>query len=121
MIDIQSQDKIKRGEVLRGKVIIELDKDVKVRAVSVSLDNRLSYPNPCTKNFSGWSTLNHLLSPDTGDRLRSTIIPFEFNIPREAPPTYSGKSLVSNWKINVKIDRPLSFDIHAEKIVEVER
>ena len=42
-------------------------------------------------------------------------------IPKEAPPTYGGKSLKSSWKVSVKIDILLSRDIHAEKDVEVER
>ncbi len=119
MIDIQAPEKIKRGEVLRGKVAIELDKEVKTRGVSVSFDNTLSYPNPCAKNFSSWklSTLHQFPT----SMLRSAIIPFEFNVPGDAPPTYQGESLASVWKINVKIDIPISFDIHAEKNVEVER
>ncbi len=119
MIDIQAPEKIKRGEVLKGKIVIELDKEVKTRGVSVSFDNTLSYPNPCTKNFSKWKLSNQHQFPDS--MLRSALIPFEFNVPKEAPPTYQGSSLVSVWKINVKIDIPLAFDIHAEKIVEVER
>ncbi len=119
MIDIQAPEKTKRGEVLKGKVVIELDKEVKTRGVSVSFDDTLSYPNPCTKNFSRWKVTNPLQFPDS--MLRSAIIPFEFNIPRDAPPSYQGKSLVSIWKISAKIDIPLAFDIHAEKIVEVER
>ncbi len=119
MIDIQAPEKIKRGEVLKGKVVIELDREVKTRGVSVSFDNALSYSNPCTKNFSKWRFSNLHQIPDS--MLQNTVIPFEFNVPKEAPPTYRGSSLVSVWKINVKIDITLAFDIHAEKNVEVER
>ncbi len=119
MIIIQVPEKLKRGGVLKGKVIIELDKEVNARSVSVSFDNELSYSNPCTKNFSGWSFSNTVQHFDTG--LRSITIPFEFNIPGEAPPTYTGRSLISRWKVNVKIDLPLARDIHAAKDVEVER
>ncbi len=119
MIDIQAPEKIKRGEVLKGKVVIELEKEIKTRGVSISFDNTLSYPNPCTKNFSRWKLSNLHRIPDS--MLRNAIIPFEFNVQEESPPAYQGSSLVSIWKINVKIDIPLAFDIHVEKIVEVER
>ncbi|HEY9245533.1 MAG TPA: hypothetical protein VIO11_01675 [Candidatus Methanoperedens sp.] len=121
MISIQAPEKIKRGVVLRGKVIIEPDKEVNARSVSVSFDNELSYSNPCTKNFSSWNFSNPGQLFGEGPGLRNAMIPFEFNIPKEAPPTYGGKSLKSSWKINVKIDIPLSRDIHAAKNVEVER
>ncbi len=121
MIGIQAPEKIKRGEVLRGKVIIELDKEVNARSISVSFDNELSYSNPCTKNFSSWNFSNPKQLFDEGTRFRSAIIPFEFNIPKEAPPTYGGKSLKSSWKVNVKIDIPLARDIHAGKDLEVKR
>lgn len=119
MIEIQAPEKIKKGDVLKGKIVIELDKEAKTRGVSISFDNTLSYSNPCTKNFSKWKFSNLHQIPDS--MLLSAVIPFEFNVPKEAPPTYQGTSLVSIWKINVKIDIPLAFDIHAEKIVEVER
>jgi hypothetical protein len=121
MIIIQAPEKIKRGEVLRGKAIIELDKEVNARSVSVSFDNELSYSNPCTKNFSSWSFSYPRQLFDKGNRLRNATIPFEFDIPKEAPPTYGGRALTSSWKVNVKIDIPLSRDIHAGKDVEVER
>ncbi len=121
MINIQVPEKIKRGEVLKGKVIIELDKEVNARSVLVSFDNELSYSNPCTKNFSDWNFSNPKKLFDAGTKLRSVMIPFEFNIPKEAPPTYRGKSLKSGWKVNVKIDIPLARDINARKDVEVER
>ncbi len=121
MIEIQAPEKIKRGEVLRGKAIIELDKELYVRSVSVSFDNELSYSNPCTDNFSRWgfSTPKQLF--ETGSKLRSDTIPFEFSIPKEAPPSYEGSSLTSRSRINVKIDCPMARDIHAEMNVEVER
>ena len=49
------------------------------------------------------------------------LIPFEFNVPKEAPPSYKGEYIESSWQVKVNIDIPLSFDIHAEKSVEVER
>ncbi len=121
MIDIQAPEKIKRGEVLKGKIIIGLDKEVNARNITVSFDNELSYSNPCKRNFSRWSFSNPRQLSERSSRLRNAIIPFEFNIPREAPPTYEGISLESGWKVNVKIDIPLSRDIHAEKTVVVER
>ncbi len=121
MINIQAPEKIKRGEVLRGKVIIELDKEVNARSVLVSFDNELSYSNPCTKNFSSWSFSNPKQLLDASTKLRHEIIPFKYNIPKEAPPTYGGKSLKSSWRVNVKIDIPLARDIHAGKDVEVKR
>jgi hypothetical protein len=84
MIIIQAPEKIKRGEVLRGKATIELDKEVNARSISVSFDNELSYSNPCTKNFSGWSFSNPMQLFDKGTKLRNAIIPFEFNIPKDA-------------------------------------
>ncbi len=121
MIDIQTPEKIKRGEVLRGSAIIQLDKDVKIRDVIVSFENKLSYPNPCKKNLSGWKLFNPQRFFYTGAKVRNVVIPFEFNIPKEVPPTYEGISLSSSWKVKVKVDIPLSFDIHSEKSVEVER
>lgn len=121
MIEIQAPEKIKRGEVLRGKAIIELDKEVNTRSVSVSFDNELSYSNPCTHNFSRWGFSNPGKLFDPNNKLRNITIPFEFSIPKEAPPSYKGSSLISIWKINVKIDIPMARDIHAEMNVEVER
>ncbi len=120
MIEIQAPEKIKRGDVLRGKAIIEFDKEVNARSASVSFENELSYSNPCTDNFSRWrfSTPRQLLN---ASKCRNITIPFEFSIPKEAPPSYEGSSLTSGWKINVKIDIPMALDIHAEMNVEVER
>ncbi len=120
MIEIQAPQKIKRDDILKGIAIIELDKEVNARKVSVSFDNVISYPNPCTKNFSKWSIANSRQLFTTG-KLRYTTIPFEFKIHKEVPPSYEGGSLTSSWKINVIIDIPMSRDIHAEMKVEVER
>jgi hypothetical protein len=113
---------IKKGGVLEGTVIIALDKDVKFRDVTVSFGNTITYPNPCKKNFSGWNLVS-MSQPtlDKGGRLQNVTIPFKFSIPREAPPSYKGEYIESTWQVKVKIDIPLSFDIHAEKYVEVER
>ncbi len=121
-VEIKAPEKIKRGGVLEGTVIIALDKDVNFRDVIISFDNAITYPNPCKKNFSGWS----FVSPsqpylDKGSRLRNASILFKFSIPKEAPPTYTGEQIESIWQIKVKIDIPLYFDIHAEKYVVVER
>ncbi len=120
MIDIQSPDKIKRGDVLKGQVFIDLDKETRIRGVLISFDNMLSYSNPCTNNFSGWR-FQHPHQVFNKDAFRTATIPFKFDIPKEAPPTYRGKSLNSSWQINVKIDIPLALDVHAKKDVEVER
>lgn len=58
---------------------------------------------------------------DKGGGLLNATIPFKFSIPKEVPPSYKGKCIESAWQVKVKIDIPLSFDIHAEKFVEVER
>lgn len=121
MIEIQAPEKIKRGEVLRGKAIIEFDMDVSARSVSVSFDNELSFSNPCRKNFSRWSFSNPGQPFDISSKLSNITIPFEFSIPKEAPPSYEGSSLTSSWKINVKIDIPMARDIHEEMNVKVER
>jgi hypothetical protein len=121
-VEIKAPEKIKKGGVLEGTVIIALDKDVKFRDVIVSFDNTITYPNPCKKNFSGWnlvSTAQQYL--DKGEKLLNVTIPFKFSIPREAPPSYKGEYIESTWQVKVKIDIPLSFDIHSEKYVEVER
>jgi hypothetical protein len=88
----------------------------------ISFDNIITYPNPCRKNFSGWNLLSMSQQYlDKGGRLRNAMIPFEFSIPGEAPPSYKGEYIESTWQVNVKIDIPLSFDIHAGKYVEVQR
>ncbi|MGB8217692.1 MAG: hypothetical protein WCE94_10370 [Candidatus Methanoperedens sp.] len=121
-IEIKAPEKIKKGGVLEGTVIIALDKEVKFRDVIISFDNTITYPNPCTKNFSGWNMVStSQQSPDKDGRLLNASIPFKFSIPKEAPPSYKGEQIESTWKLNVKIDIPLAFDIHAEKYVEVER
>jgi hypothetical protein len=121
-VEIKAPEKIKRGGVLEGTVIITLDKDVKFRDLIISFDNTITYPNPCTKNFSCWNLVSVSQQYlNKGGRLRNAMIPFEFSIPREAPPSYKGECIESTWQVNVKIDIPLSFDIHAEKYVEVER
>ncbi|MCZ7382149.1 MAG: hypothetical protein O8C64_11355 [Candidatus Methanoperedens sp.] len=121
-VEIKAPEKIKRGEVLEGTVIITLDKDVKFRDIIISFDNTITYPNPCTKNFSGWNMVStSQQNLDKSGILLNAAIPFKFSIPREAPPSYKGEQIESTWKLNVKIDVPLAFDIHAEKYVEVER
>lgn len=118
-IEIKSPDKIKRGEVLEGTIIITLDKDVKFRDIMISFVNIISYPNPCKKNFSTWNLISdHKTFLNKGARLRNAMIPFEFNVPKVAPPSYKGEYIESSWKVKVNIDIPLSFDIHAEKSVE---
>jgi hypothetical protein len=82
----------------------------------------ITYPNPCKKNFSGWNLVSRPQQyHNKGTRLRNAMIPFEFKIPKEAPPSYKGKYLESAWQVKVNIDKPLSFDIHTEKSVEVLR
>ena len=121
-IEIKAPEKIRRSEVLGGTVIISLDKDVKIRDVMISFVNMITYPNPCKKNFSTWNLISSSRTlPDKGRRLRSAMIPFEFDIPENAPPSYKGEYIGSAWQIKVKIDIPLSMDIHAEKSVVVER
>ncbi len=121
MIEIQAPEIIKRGEILRGKAIIKFEKELNARSVSVSFDNELSYSNPCTDNLSRWSISNPGQLFDISSKPLNITIPFEFSIPKEAPPSYKGSSLTSSWKIDVKIDRPMALDIHEEMIVEVER
>ncbi len=121
MIDIQIPEKARRGEILKGKVVISLDREVNCRNLSVTFDNILTYHNPCVRDFSGWSIMNSQAFSAKGERLRNAIIPVEFRIPENAPPCYAGKALNSRWQVRVKIDIPLSSDIHAEKIVEVDR
>ena len=121
-IEIKAPGKIKRGEVLEGTVIITLDKDVKFRDINISFVNMITYPNPCKKNFSGWNLASGSQQYlNKGGRLRNAMIPFEFSIPKEAPPSYQGEYLKSIWEVKLNIDIPLSFDIHAEKSVEVLR
>jgi hypothetical protein len=121
-IEIKAPEKIKKGGVLEGTVIIALDKEVKFRDVIISFDNTITYSNPCTKNFSGWNMVSTSQpNLEKGGSLLNATIPFKFSIPKEAPPSYKGEQIESTWKLNVKIDIPLSFDIHAEKNVEVER
>ncbi|MCZ7384932.1 MAG: hypothetical protein O8C63_09325 [Candidatus Methanoperedens sp.] len=121
-IEVKAPEKIKKGGVLEGTVIIALDKDVKFRDVIISFDNTITYPNPCTKNFSGWNMVSTSQpNLEKGGSLLNAAIPFKFSIPKEAPPSYKGEQIESTWKLNVKIDIPLSFDIHAEKYVEVKR
>lgn len=121
-IEIKAPRKIKRGEVLEGTVIITLDKDVKFRDINISFVNMITYPNPCKKNFSCWNLASGSQQYlNKGTRLRNAMIPFEFSIPKEAPPSYKGEYLKSIWEVKVNIDIPLSFDIHAEKSVEVLR
>ncbi len=121
-IEIKAPEKIKRGDVLEGTVIIALDRDVNFRDVIISFDNTITYPNPCTKNFSGWNLVSTSQQyMDKGAGLRNATIPFKFSIPGDAPPSYKGEHIESIWRINVKIDIPWAFDIHAEKYVEVER
>ncbi len=121
-IEIKAPEKIKRGGVLEGTVIITLDKDVKFRDVIISFGNTITYPNPCKKNFSGRNLVSMSQQYlDKGGRLLNATIPFKFSIPREAPPSYKGEYIENTWQVKVKIDIPLSFDIHVEKYVEVER
>ncbi|VVB96650.1 Uncharacterised protein [uncultured archaeon] len=121
-VDIKAPEKIKRGMVLEGTVIIALEKDVNFSDVIISFDNTITYPNPCTKNFSGWNLVSaSQQNLDKGAKLRNAMIPFKFSIPEEAPPSYKGENIESIWQVNVKIDIPWAFDIHAEKYVEVER
>lgn len=121
MIDIQIPEKTRRGELLKGKIIISLEKEVNCRNLFVSFDNILTYHNTCVSDFSGWNIMNSQAFPAKIERLRNAIIPVEFRIPENAPPTYTGKALNSRWQVNVKIDIPLAKDIHAQKMVEVER
>ena len=121
-IEIKSPGYIKRGEVLEGTIIITLDKDVKFRDIMISFVNTITYPNPCKKNFSTWNLISDpqkFLNKSAW--LRNAMVPFEFNVPKEAPPSYKGEYIESSWQVKVKIDIPLSFDIHAEKSVEVMR
>ena len=121
-VEIKTPEKIKRGGVLEGIVIIALDKDVNFRDVIISFDNTITYPNTCTKNFSGWNLLSVSQQYlDKGARLRNATIPFKFSIPKEAPPSYKGEHIESTWHLNLKIDIRMPFYIHAEKYVEVER
>lgn len=121
MIDIQIPSKVRRGEVLKGNVVISLEKEVNCRNLFISFDNILTYHNPCVRDFSGWSIQNSQVFSSKGKGLCNTIIPVEFRIPEKAPPSYAGRALNSRWLVTVKIDIPLSTDIHADKIVEVER
>ncbi|MBU4220188.1 MAG: hypothetical protein KKA10_00970 [Euryarchaeota archaeon] len=121
MIDIKVPEKVGRGEVLKGNVVISLGKEVNCRNLFISLDNVLTYKNPCVREFSGWSIQNSRVYSSKSERLCNAIIPVEFMIPENAPPGFSGRALNSRWLVKVKIDIPLSTDIHAEKIVEVER
>ncbi len=121
MIDIQVPEKVRRGEVLKGKIIISLDREVNCRNLFISFDNILTYHNPCVGDFSGWSIMNSQVFPGKFEKLHNAIIPVEFRIPENAPPGYAGKTLNSRWQVRVKIDIPLSTDIHADKLVEVER
>jgi hypothetical protein len=121
MIDIQIPSKVRRGEPLKGNIAISLEKEVNCRNLFISFDNVLTYHNPCVRDFSGWSIQNSRVSSGKSERLCNAIIPVEFRIPENAPPSYVGKALNSRWMVKVKLDIPLAIDIHAEKIVEVER
>ena len=82
----------------------------------------ITYPNPCKKDFSTWNLISDSKTIlNKGGRLRNAMIPFEFNVPKEAPPSYKGEYIESSWQVKVNIDIPLSFDIHTEKRVEVKR
>ena len=121
-IEIKAPGIIKRGEVLEGSVIITLDEDIKFRDLIISFENKISYPNPCKKYFSYMNLISGSQQyMNKGGRLRNAMIPFEFTIPREAPPSYKGKYIESSWYVTVKVDIPLAIDIHAEKCVEVKR
>ena len=121
-VEIKAPEKIKKGGVLEGTVIIALEKEVKFRDVIISFGNTITYPNPCKKNFSGWNLVSTSQpNLEKGGMLLNAAIPFKFSIPKEAPPSYKGDNIESTWQVKVKIDIPLAFDIHAEKYVEVER
>lgn len=128
------------GEKVDGQVILKLDKSTKARDVVVEIYGNehthitITRYSPSTKTNTSTtytedvplisketSLLNKVSGrpPKKDEQVVLTpnvhTIPFSFNLPKDATPTYNGEHAEVNYQVSAKVDIPWGFDVNNEK------
>ncbi len=119
MVEFSVPSEVKLGETISGAVHIKPEEIGRAKEIVLYFENRIEYPNPCTKNFSKWGRCEKSF-PSNEAKVNGNLT-FEYTIPKNAPQTYNGQALRSRWFVKVKIDIPFWFDKNIEKEVIVKR
>jgi sporulation-control protein spo0M len=117
MMKINAPKSVARGEVLKG--IIEIgEAELKgAREVEIGFCSRITY-GAGSRNYSSWE----IKKTFSAEEARSLFeLAFEFNVPRKAPITYSGKKVKSSWALKMKVDVAAGLDKEKEAEVIVLR
>ncbi|MEM4272493.1 MAG: hypothetical protein QXH30_02795 [Candidatus Bilamarchaeaceae archaeon] len=117
MIQIVSPRSVGRGQWLKGFVEVKKEDLEGARAVEAIFYNSITYGRD-KKNYSSWKYSKKVSAREAMERGE---IPFEFEVKEFAPITYSGKAVISKWKLKVKVDIEGALDKEIEEEVAVFR
>ncbi len=122
------------GEIVEGTVNLTIDKPVKARAVKLDVtgleETRITVSHG--KSSTTYREHNYILRDEIilhGPQFEKNleleqgnyVFKFEFKIPENAPPSYSGRHAFVTYKLIARVDVPLWLDIVDLKIIYVFR
>lgn len=100
MMKISAPKSVARGEELRGTAEIGKNDLKAARTVEIVLYNILTYGKG-KRNYSAWET-RKIFGPREARGMFE--LPFEFEVDKRAPVTYTGRQIASRWRIKLKVD-----------------
>jgi hypothetical protein len=110
-VDVRT-DKATPGSRVSGTATWNSEGGKQARAIEVVLRRR----------FTGKNTKEHIVNDVSEDDLGSrsqVVLPFDFEVPSDAPPTYEGKLVSIIWEIVATADIPWAVDQHDTKVITV--
>lgn len=116
------RDQIRRGERIRGKLHIDVHREFEFRELVLSLECKMHYRKFLGRCSSPGGILarHQLLLEHPGKALPGSYIrEFEIQMPPDAPISYHGKFVRTDWILTAKYDLPLKLDIRAQRELKV--
>ncbi len=110
-----------RGETIKGRVRLILDKPVKARQFLISLTGQEWVDVSCGSGKSRRAKKEEIKIHNdeielSGERVYDFVEKdFEFKIPENAPPTIEGAGAGLRWFVHAKLDIPMGRDKNARK------
>jgi len=110
-VDLKT-DKVTPGSRISGTATWNNEGGKQARGIEVVLRRRFAGKNTSELD------LNDVSDDDLGSRSQ-VVLPFDFEVPPDAPPTYAGKLVSIIWEIVATADMPWAVDQHDTKVITV--
>jgi len=110
-IDVRS-DQVTIGGRVKGQVTWNADGGKEPRKIEVVWRRRF-------EGKKNDDSVVHSTSEDNTGSRSQIVVPFDFEVPADEPPTYRGKLISIVWEIVATADLPWAVDQHETKVINV--